>query len=252
MRKFLIAFAFLLFVSAAAVAQEKSADTMVHKVYRALKSKNETAFISLFPNYEQMRRFLRQSVEAELKQAKDSSAAKMNVDSLMEMMMGQMTEETFNAQMKNEFSRSFRSILEAGEAKGINWSNAVLTHYTLDSLVEESFPSMKGVMDLKDGEKEYQLAFNQMVWLDKEGGWFGISLRNIVHKGEPLDLVDSVTTSVEDVTISDTTVIETPPPPPPPVKAYPGKKIPPAKKQTTTPKKTPAQKPKTTPVKTKG
>src|SRR6476661_7175872 len=106
MRKILFGIAFLCAFSVTLYAQEKSADTMVHKVYRALKNKNETAFISLFPNYEQMRRFLRQSVEAELKQAKDSTAAKMSVDSLMEMMMGQMTEETFNTQMKNEFSRS--------------------------------------------------------------------------------------------------------------------------------------------------
>jgi hypothetical protein len=237
MRKTLFAAAFLCLFSITLSAQEKSADTMVHKVYRALKSKNETAFISLFPNYEQMKRFLRQSVEAELKQTKDPSAAKMSVDSLMEMMMGQMTEEAFNTQMKNEFAHSFHSILEAGEAKGINWNNTVLTHYTLDSLVEESFPSMKGVMDLKDGEKEYQLAFNQIVWLDKEGGWFGISLRNIVHKGESLE---------------DAADEELPPPPPPPAKNYPGKKEIPAKKPVAKPKTTPAQKPKTTPLKTKG
>src|SRR5689334_16890093 len=153
MRKFLLAFVFLLFVSAAAIAQQKSGDTMVHKIFTALKNKNENDFVALFPNYAQMNRFLRSSLEAELKSAPDSAMARtINVDSMVHAMMGEMTEDAFKEQMQKEFSHSFRSILEEGETKGLNWGNAMLTKYTLDSTLEESFPSLHGVMDLKEGE----------------------------------------------------------------------------------------------------
>jgi hypothetical protein len=38
-------------------------------------------------------------------------------------------------------------------------------------------PAMKGIMNIRNGTYEYQLAFDQIIWFEPEQSWFGINLK---------------------------------------------------------------------------
>jgi hypothetical protein len=189
MKQSLFAVFITIFFSVTGLAQEKSADTMLHKIFRALQTKDEAAFLSLFPDYKQMNRFLKESMVQQLHRSiGPDSTSKINVDSLLESSMEKMTEETFKSEMHKEFTASFYAILKEGEDKGLTWNKAVLVDYNLFYVSdEEGFPAYDGILHLKEGGKEYKVAFDQVIDMEKEGGFFGVNLKKIVKGNESLD-----------------------------------------------------------------
>jgi hypothetical protein len=248
MKKILLVFALFIVVHTQVAAQEKSADTMVHKIFRSLQSNNEKAFVTLFPDYQQWKDFLKEAMVQEAKSSARSggdSVVKINLDSIVKSYMGELTEASFKEEIQKKFPESFHSIMEEGKAKGMAWSQATLTSYTIDTVheLESNFPTLKGIMDVKDGDKEYQLAFEQIIWFEKESGWFGVDLKKLVRKGESLD--DDIEFGMDSLTLTD----RTEPPPPPPVKKVQAKK--PVNTKTIPKKSSPAVKPKSTITKPK-
>jgi hypothetical protein len=70
-----------------------------------------------------------------------------------------------------------------------------MTGYTIDSSagIEEGSPfqpagmkAVKGVIDFTAGGQPYQLAFDKVVFLPTEGGWFGAEFPQLARKGESL------------------------------------------------------------------
>lgn len=185
-------------------AQVSNPDTMIHKIFATLKAKDEKAFVALYPNATQFGKMIRIMMEKmlnsdEMKQmmAADEKAKNLNFDSLINVEVAKLNNPEVFAEMKKSFASSFQKIIEKGVKKGVNWAEANLVNYTLDSvsLDEEDMAmfkgsgikNMKGVMDFTAGSTPYQMSFNKIVFLPTEGGWFGGEFPQLARKGESLE-----------------------------------------------------------------
>jgi hypothetical protein len=208
----------LLFLALPAVhAQINSADTMVHRIFASLKAKDQQAFVQLYPNAQQFGRFIRNIMEQTMKSDEmkklmeaDEKTKSINLDSLIETQVATVSSPEAMGKMQEEFEQTFQQIIEKGEKKGIKWNDAKLTGYTLDTVAVEAAEAPfqpkgikegKGVIDFTVGEVPYQLAFNKMMYIESEGGWFGADFPQVARKGESLE-PDADTTTTTTVTTS--------------------------------------------------
>jgi hypothetical protein len=232
-------------------AQVSNADTMIRRIFATLKANDQKAFVALYPNRQQFGRFMRNLMEQtfnseEMKKvmAQDEKAKNLNIDSLIGAQVATLTSEAAFSQMENAFGAMFQSIIKKGEAKGVKWSDATLVSYTIDSSADVAdgapfqpagMKALKGVIDFTSGGSPYQLAYEKVMYLPTEGGYFGADFPQLARKGESL-APDKEETVTDSVTMTQTETV--PPPPPAPKKK-------PTTKGKTTGSKTPARKPKT-------
>ena len=187
-----------------AQAQVRNADTMIHRIFATLKAKDQQGFVALYPNAEQFGRFIRNIMEQTMKSeqvksllAMDEKTKNLNIDSLMEAEIANETKPEKFAETQRKFAKTFQQIIEKGEKKGVNWSGAKLVSYTIDSTDlgnKEGMPfqlpglkEAKGVIDFTVGDSAYQLAYNKMMFIESEGGWFGADFSQLARKGESLE-----------------------------------------------------------------
>ena len=198
-----VLFAFLLLSLTNLQAQEKNADTLVHRVFAALKAKDQQAFIQLYPNAQQFGRFIRNIMEQTMKSeeikklmAADEKSKGLNIDSLIDAQVVAVSSPEAMGKMQEEFEKTFQQIIEKGEKKGIRWNEAKLTGYTLDTVEVENgaapfqpkgIKEAKGVIDFMVGTVPYQMAFTKMMYIESEGGWFGADFSQVARKGESLE-----------------------------------------------------------------
>ena len=189
------------FFTASVDAQVSNVDTMIHKLFATLKSKDEASFIALYPNGTQMANLVRsmlntmfKSPEMQQMMAMDEKSKNMNIDSLVNAQVSQMNKPETQTEMKKAFSKNFQDIIDKGEKKGVNWSQAQLVSYTLDSTAEASDEEMKmfagagvknvkGVISFTSGGADYQMNFDKVLRIPSEGGWFGGELKQVIKKG---------------------------------------------------------------------
>lgn len=175
---------------------------MIHRLFNSIKSKDEKAFVTLYPNTQQMNKLVRGMMETMFKSeemqkmmAMDEKAKNMNIDSLIEVQMAQMNKPETQAEMQKSYGENFRSIIEKGEKKGVNWSQAQLVSFTVDTTSDtggeemrmfagSGIKAMKGVIDFKSGGTDYQMNYEKVLYLPSEQGWFGGEFKQVIKKGE--------------------------------------------------------------------
>lgn len=184
-------------------AQVKTPDSLVHRIFATLKAKDEKAFVSLYPNGQQFGRFMRTIMEGAMKSEQmqevmgmDEKTKNLNIDSLIDTQVAMFMQPEMVNKMQEDFSKTFHRIIEKGEQKGVNWSQAQLTSFSLDTSAvkgDENMPfelsglkEAKGVIDFTVGDSAYQLAFGKMMYIQSEGGWFGAEFPQLARKGESL------------------------------------------------------------------
>lgn len=202
--------------AASANAQVKNADSIIHQLFTSLKNKDEKAFVTLYPNGQQMAGLMRGMMESMFKSpemqqmmAMDENAKNLNVDSLIDAQLAQVTKPEAQAEMQKGFAKSFQEIVEKGEKKGVNWSQAQLVSVTLDSTAEidseemkmfagAGVKNMKGVVDFTAGGTAYQMNFDKVLYIPSEGGWFGGEFQQVIKKGESFSANEAATVSSAD------------------------------------------------------
>ncbi len=230
MKRMLTLFALLL--SLGALAQVKSPDTLVHRAIRALHNNDETAFLRLYPDFNQFKEIIRLSLSQLPDEQRKQAEASLQAE------MGKLTEEKYKAEMYPEFGRTFKSILEKGSKKGIDWKTVQVKTVaidTSDNAGPRGFKAASGIVTISSSTGDHELKVSDLIYAQPMGGWFGIELDDIRKQGEEWSSEELGATDSAAVML-DTLVSEVPPPPPPPAKK-------PAPKKTTTPSKTPARKP---------
>lgn len=201
-------------------AQVKTADNMIHQLFASLKNKDEKAFTSLYPNGQQMASLMRGMMETMFKSeemqkmmAMDEKSKNMNIDSLINAQLSQMTKPEAQAEMQKSFAKNFQEIVEKGEKKGVNWSQAQLVSFTLDSTSQvddeemkmfagAGIKNLKGVIDFKAAGTDYQMNFDKVLYIPSEGGWFGGEFKQVIKKGESFGLQDDGNT-IQEITNED-------------------------------------------------
>jgi hypothetical protein len=185
-------------------AQVSNADSMIHKIFAALKAKDEKAFVALYPNAKQFGSFMRTMMEKMMKSeqmqqmmAADEKSKNMNIDSLITTEVDKLTSPEGFAKMEKEFAKTYQNIIEKGENKGVNWPDATLTSFTIDSaaglgdelqmLGDVGFKAMKGVIDFRSAGKDYHMNFDKIMFIPSEGGWYGGEFPQLGLKSESLD-----------------------------------------------------------------
>lgn len=190
-----------LFASAAS-AQVSSPDSMIHHLFNSIKNKDEKAFVTLYPNTQQMNKLVRGMMETMFKSeemqkmmAMDEKAKNMNIDSLIDVQLAQMNKPETQAEMQKSYGESFRSIIDKGEKKGVNWSQAQLVSFTIDTTANtgdeemrmfagSGIKAMKGVIDFRAGGTDYQMNYDKVLYIPSERGWFGGEFKQVIKKGE--------------------------------------------------------------------
>lgn len=184
-------------------AQVKSADTLVHRIFGTLQAKDQQAFVQLYPNAQQFGRFIRNIMEQTMKSEEikklmeaDEKTKGINLDSLIEVQVAAISSPESMKKMQEEFGKTFQQIIKKGETKGVAWNKAKLTGFTLDTVAVEAagapfqpkgIKEAKGVIDFTVDNVPYQLAFNKMMYIESEGGWFGADFSQVARKGESLE-----------------------------------------------------------------
>lgn len=194
--------------------QTASVDTLVQTLFFSLKNKDEKAYMKIFPSYQQTRNMFRKSVE-KMKDNATAAPAGINMDSVLDAEFSKFTEETYKTEIQEALKKSFQSVLKQGEEKGLNWNRIELASYRLDTIKETdmNLSSVKGVLNIKDSAREYEVFFTDVLFFEDEQKWYGASLNKIVRKGEQMENEDTSDSSVPDEKT------ETKQPPAPPAKS---------------------------------
>jgi hypothetical protein len=164
-------------------AQVSNADSMVHKIFRTIKAQDEKSFLALFPNYNQMK-VLMKSVLMQDQLDEDKESA----DSSVNLFVESITEEVYRNEMQKEFLETYKKLSEQGNEIGLNFKNLQLTNYTIvkNPAPDSKVNTMNGILFIKDGSKDYHIPFNQVIWDDKEKGWFGVSFKDLQAGSQPI------------------------------------------------------------------
>jgi hypothetical protein len=191
-----------------AVAQRSNLDSTIHKIFVAIKNKDEQAFLEFFPTRSQfigMVQLLLGDV------AKDA-----HTDSLLNAEWG-FDEASFSKKMGTKFLRSFRGLIIRAEEKHIDLSKLVLNSYILDSTKENGgVVVVNGIMTVSAPDTLYRIKFENITWMPTDQMWVGISLRGIFDIGEEAgNTIDRVKMKLLKIERTDSLA---PPPPPPPKK----------------------------------
>jgi hypothetical protein len=219
--------ALLFFLLPSLQAQGSTADSVVHRAFASLRTNDEKAFLALYPDAKQFIRFTRSIMEQVLKSdamkqifAMDEKTKNMNMDSLIMAEVEKISRPEEYKAMQDKFVSTFRSTLQKGEGKGVQWNEAKLTRYTIDSSTvtdkeAEQFnlaglKEAKGVIHFSVGDSAYQLAFNKMMFIPDEGGWFGIDFAQLAREGESLEPDHGMFESDTIVTGTDSTAVAAP------------------------------------------
>jgi len=192
----------ILVASANAHAQVSTPDAMIRQLFTTLKNKDEKSFVALYPNGQQMSKLVRGMMETMFKSeemqkmmAMDEKSKNMNLDSLIDAQVAQMAKPEAQAEMQKSFAKSFQAIIAKGEKKGVNWSQAEITSFTMDSTAESDdqdmkmfagagMKTLKGVIDFTAGGTPYQMSYEKVLYLPSENGWFGGEFKQVIKKGE--------------------------------------------------------------------
>jgi hypothetical protein len=194
--------------------QTASVDTLVQTLFFSLKNKDEKAYMKIFPSYQETRNMFRKSVE-KMKDNATAAPAGINMDSVLDAEFSKFTEETYKTEIQEALKKSFQSVLKQGEEKGLNWNRIELASYRLDTIKETdmNLSSVKGILNIKDSAREYEVFFTDVLFFEDEQKWYGASLNKIVRKGEQMENEDTSDSSVPDEKT------ETKQPPAPPAKS---------------------------------
>jgi hypothetical protein len=193
-----------LIVIQGAKAQVSNPDTMIRKIFSTLQTKDQKAYVALYPTSAQFGKMMRTMMEQmlnsdQMKQmmAMDEKSKNMNIDSLINAEVDKITKPEAYAEMEKGFAESFQKIIEKGESKGVKWSDAKLVTYTKDTAADitgdmamlqaTGIKNMKGVIDFRSNNTDYQMSFDKMIYLPAEGGWFGGEFPQLARKGESLE-----------------------------------------------------------------
>jgi hypothetical protein len=190
---FLLSFSFVLVTSQAQVIHP---DTMVHKIFVALKNRDEKAFVALYPNKEQMLKLfsrIMSGLTVELAKMDTTNKQDVSPEELNKLMLEKMKEKMSGEEIDKEYrkvARNFNQLIEQGQQKGIEWKKIVLSRYTYDTarlkddaaikfFGSDEVKSMKGVIYFKSGADAYQVSFKEIMFLPDEGGWYGGELHSL-------------------------------------------------------------------------
>ncbi|GAA4742447.1 hypothetical protein [Flavisolibacter ginsenosidimutans] len=190
------------FASTLLNAQEKSIDTLIHKLFSSLKQQDEKAFIALYPNGQQFAYIMRPLIEDAFKSnemkgalASNEKTSSINIDSLIEVQMNQVTAPQVEAELSKKYSQLYHEFIEKGEKKGVKWQEAELISISLDSTLDKSdtevksllqagMKTMKGIVDFRSNKVNYRMTFAKFVNVPQAGGWFSGEIKEIVRKAE--------------------------------------------------------------------
>jgi hypothetical protein len=183
MKKIISVLIFSISFSIITNGQMKNADAVVKELFEILKTKDEKRYIKLFPNYERMKKFMKQTFAL--------SPHREKVDS----MITSFTEEQYNEQILTRGLEKFNNFLKIGERKEVVWNDIKLNRYTVDTSSEDNMfndpeagiKKMKGRLDFLSGQKEYTLKFDQVVWFASDSNWYGVELINFFEKRKEQD-----------------------------------------------------------------
>ena len=184
-------------------AQVSNPDSMVRRIFSTLQSKDQKAYVALYPSGPQFGKMMRTMMEQmmnsdQMKQmmAMDESAKNMNIDSMINAEVEKMSKPEAFAEMEKSFGQNFQKIIQKGESKGVNWSDAKLVSYTIDTtgdiggdmamLQATGIKNMIGVIDFRSNNTDYQMSFDKVLYLPAERGWFGGEFPQLARKGESL------------------------------------------------------------------
>jgi hypothetical protein len=163
--------------------QMKNADAVVKELFEILKTKDSTRYMKLFPNYEKMKKFMKQTFAL--------SPRRAEMDSMMDI----FTEEQYREQVLARGTEKFSNFLKIGERKEVVWNNIMFKRYEVDTSSSENdefndpganIKKMKGGFDFMSGQKEYTVKFDQAVWFASDSNWYGVELINLYEKGKEI------------------------------------------------------------------
>ena len=229
-RKLLALLIFTLFIETTQ-AQITSPDTLVHRIFTALKNKDEKAFVALYPNQEQMTKMMSKIMAGlitEIAKMDTTNKKKLIGGDFNEMMLEELKKKTKPEQMEKEFGRfakNFRDIIEKGEQRGIDWNRITLLRYSYDSITmkdetavklfgTDGMKTMEGKLYFTSADSVYQVSFHETLYLPEERGWYGAELHQLKKENETL----ADDTEIKEVMMESIEEDVPPPPPPPPSK----------------------------------
>lgn len=203
----LLTLCLILFFSVQTQAQVKDKDTMIQRIFTAVKNSDEQAYLKLFPSFTQLQALFNHMLD----NMKDSS-----MRMVMRQQFQQLNEETYKQKMGEELKSSFRQLIQNGKEKGINWADLsyVGSHSEEENVDEIGGKQISGTIQLKDASQEYNLYFSDVIWSEPHKAWFGAMLKGITRKGDTLKSVMDEFVQVDSAIMAvDTAVVIQPPPP---------------------------------------
>ena len=187
-------------------AQQKNADSLVYKVYEAIKKNDPLSFVELFANYKQFQSLL---IESSKKNSDTADQA---------MFILRFSEKDFNEQVRKRDEMHFRGFMNRIYSKGIDPTELKFAGCQYKESIPKGFGNQRafnGILFVADEKGYYRIPFN-VTWLGTQSAWFLMSLKDILGKDEREEI------PVEDSLLSSTAIIqkveeveELPPPPPP-------------------------------------
>jgi hypothetical protein len=153
---------------APAYSQEKDKEVMIRKIFSVIQQKDADGFVKLFPDASTMREVVTKLYSEEKKEGLDELLAELSDSSL-----------------QSQFSETFSEIMEKGNEKGIDWSQAKFISFSADSSIIEEIKTTRltGKIYFNAGKIEYFMSYDDIIWFENRG-WYGVNIRRIDEKSK--------------------------------------------------------------------
>lgn len=229
MKRILLLSLSLLFFASTMQAQVTSSDELIHQIFASLKAKDENAFLVLCPDSAQLVQIMKRLAEGVIADIKADLPKDLSASSLasfdkslkpVRSSLKKLYSPKGLQRIKLSFREKFRSIINDGEKRGVDWTAATFTNYTFDSskygysLYGQSLPQHsdfrpnRGKIYFKDKDSTCQIWFSDLLYIPGENKWYAGTLEALLLGGD--DVVEVVDVVVQSI------LEELPPPPPPP------------------------------------
>ena len=150
-------------------AQVTNKDEMVKKIFTTLHQKDEKGFIKLFLDVATVKKFVLETLKADTTMNARSKADEKEI-------LASMTDSA----MQKGYQQEFKQAIQLGEKKGVDWSKARLISYTVGADGVDTI-KLKGKIYFNVNQKEYYIAFRELIWL-KDKGFFSVDIARVDEK----------------------------------------------------------------------
>jgi hypothetical protein len=173
MRKYLVSLLTVTALPFVLLAQQTSSEPHLRKAFEIVKLNDSEAYLKLFPTFDQMKTMMNEMKE---------HTSDLDEREMMSRTMDNITAQQFDSMLRKELLPALATIIQKGEALGINWAAAEFSevkfaelgmHMDKEMEKEMGISMASGAIRFQYEKEKFELLFFSAMKTGSSENWYG-------------------------------------------------------------------------------